>query len=264
MRMAREILSVLAHPAWAPSAAMLLLAGCASHRAPLAAVDAAPPVEVAAAPALPPGATPGMLVPQALADGSFPTPNRGLAGAAAIWHLRSGLNVAALACPGEEGAAICAGYNAWLTRDKAPLARAATAYAAQYRAKGAPVDGYDDAMTRLYNFFSQTPVRPGLCTAAAAILAEVATVDAAALPGFAEERLAVLDRPFIDFYRAYAAWRDGNAARMVIATAATPPPTPVAVAAVPPARANRPAPPRRPALLLDLSTLPADTEVTAR
>ena len=259
MRRARGILSALVHPALVPSAAALLLAGCAGHRAPLAAVDAAPPVEVAA-PALPPGATPGMLVPQALADGSFPTPNRGLAGAAAIWHLRSGLNVAALACPGEEGAAIRAGYNAWLTRDKAPLARAATTYAAQYRARGGPADGYDDAMTRLYNFFSQTPVRPALCTAATAILAEVATVDAAALPGFAEERLAVLDRPFIDFYRAYAAWRDGNAPRLASATAAATPPTPVAVAALPPPRADRPTPTRRPALSLDLSTLPADTE----
>ena len=243
MHAARRLLPVLT----------LSLAGCAAHHAPPVVADAPPPVVLA--PALPPGATPGMLVPQPLADGSFPTPNRGLTGAAAIWHLRAGLNVAALSCPGEEGATIRAGYNGWLQRDKMALAHVATGYAVEYRTAAAG-SGYDDAMTRLYNFFSQTPVRPGLCAAAARIVAELPSIDAAALPAFAEARLAVLDQPFVDFYRAYAAWREG-ATRTVIAVAAPAPPV-AALAAIVPARAAV-----RPALTLDLSALPADTQVTA-
>ncbi len=230
---------------------ILPLAGCATHHAPSIVAQVPPPPVAIAAP-LPPGATPGMLVPQALADGSFPTPNRGLTGDAAIWHLRAGLNVAALSCPGVEGAAIRAGYNGWLRRDKAALARVATGYAAQYTA-----GGYDDAMTRLYNFFSQTPVRPAFCTAAAGIVAEMAS-DTAVQPVGVEARLATLDRPFGDFYRAYAAWRDGSTPRTVIAAAAVAPASPLsrtaAFAAI--------VPPRRPTLTLDLSTLPADTEVS--
>jgi hypothetical protein len=253
---------------WTPTRSLLLgmlpLAACTTHHAPPVVVAEAPPPVALAVP-LPPGATPGMLVPHALADGSFPTPNRGLTGDAAIWHLRSGLNVAALSCPGEEGAAIRAGYNGWLQRDKAVLARVATGYAAQYRG-GAST--YDDAMTRLYNFFSQTPVRPALCTAAAAIVAQMPAT-AAALPEFAAARLVVLDQPFTDFYRAYDAWRMGALRRPVIATAAvtpTAPPAAMVVAATPHAIAPHAATPHaaaRPALTLDLSSLPADEALSA-
>ena len=234
------------------------LAACTTHRAPPVVAEVPAPA-VAPAPPLPAGATPGMLVPQPEADGSFRTPNQGLTGAAAIWHLRAGLNVAALSCPGEEGAAIRAGYNAWLKRDKAPLARAATGYAAQYRAAAAAAGGYDDAMTRLYNYYAQTPVRPGLCTAAAGIAAEAATLDPAALAGFAETRLATLDQPFTDFYRAYDAWRSGRP-QAVIAAAAVAPSAPIgAPVAMASLRPGSPA--RRPALTLDLADLPADTVV---
>ncbi|WP_254605212.1 hypothetical protein [Sphingomonas bacterium] len=242
---------------WPLPLLILALAGCATHSVPVVVAVAPPPVEVVPGPPLPPGATPGMLVPQRLADGSFPTPNQGRTGAAAIWHLRAGLNVAALSCPGSEGAAIRAGYNAWLKRAKTPLARAQASYASQYR--GQPItSGYDYAMTRLYNFYSQTPVRPAFCTAAAGIVADLTTLTPAGLPAFSEMQLALLDQPFVDFYTAYAAWRDGPAPRTVIATAAVTPPTPFA-----PMPAATRVPARRPALTLDLSALPEDATVTA-
>lgn len=178
------------------------------------------PVEVAQAPSpaptptpvpvpLPPGASVGMNVPFPLVDGSFPTPNRNLSPAGALWHLRGGLNVAALACRGPGEAATIARYNALLASRKEALAKAQKAYEAEYRAvAGAEWQTrWDSAMTRLYNYFSQTPPREGFCAASEALLVELEAVPAAELPAFAHARLADLDRPFTGFYAAYHAWR---------------------------------------------------------
>lgn len=230
----------------------LLLAGCASRPPAPPVVALAPPPPVAPPPMLPPGATPGMLVPVALADGRFPTPNQGVSAAAATWHLRAGLNVAALACPAEQGAAITAGYNALIAAHKAELKTAEASYAAEYRAAGDAQwrDRYDNAMTRLYNFFSQTPVRVGFCAAAGQVLAQATAVPVGSLGAFATGELPTLDRPFTDFYRAYDAWRTASTAQPMIAAATPPATTPVPGPAVAP-RAT--APPR---LHLDLATLP--------
>lgn len=218
---------------------LLLLAGCAGRHKPVPeAAEPAPPSAPSAT--LPPGATPGMLVPQPLADGSFPTPNRDLSEAGTLWHLRAGLNVAALSCQGDVGAAIRAGYNGWLGQQKALLARAASSYEAEY------ATSFDDAMTRLYNFWSQTPVRPGFCAAAAEVMPQVAAADATALPTIAAADLAALDRPFVEFYRAYDAWRRG-AEGQAATTAA-----PTSSAGPPPRRAG--------SLNLDLLTMPKNPE----
>ncbi|VVT13807.1 conserved exported hypothetical protein [Sphingomonas sp. EC-HK361] len=214
------------------AAATIALAGCASQ--PKIAVTPppvmmAPPVRAA----MPEGGYPGMAIPAMLADGSYQTPNRALSAAAATWHLRAALNVAALACRRPEDAGLVDRYNAMLTAQKTALASAQTALAAEYRAGGGDwQDRYDDAMTRLYNYFSQSFVRDRFCAAAAQTLGEVATVEPAAFATFASQHLASLDRPFTDFYRAYDAWRTAQmpvqqmamAPRMqpVIATVATP------------------------------------------
>ena len=180
---------------------------------------------------MPKGAYPGMIIPVRLADGGYATPNRHLSSAASVWHLRAALNVAALACRGSEQAAIVAGYNALLTREKAPLAAAEASYAAEFKAAGDDWrDSYDDGMTRLYNFFSQDPARDGFCAAAASTLADAAYVDDAGLPAFAAGRLAVLEKPFTDFYRAFDAWRDSKA-QPIYALAATTAPGPAAASA---------------------------------
>ena len=231
------------------AAGTLALAGCANQpRPPVIAVTPAPVVAIG--PPLPAGASPGMLVPQPLADGSFPTPNRALTTAGAVWHLRAGLNVAALSCGGEQGAAIRAGYNRWLTAAKAPLAGVAARYAAEHgSATVAGRDAYDDAMTRLYNFFSQTPVRPAFCVAAARVATALPAADGAALGPFAAAHIAELDRPFTDFYRAYDAWRRAAASSVTIA----------AVQSGAPAAVTR----GPGGLVLDTSRLPIDRAVTA-
>ncbi|MGR6329107.1 hypothetical protein ACU5AX_08585 [Sphingomonas sp. XXL09] len=188
---------------------LALTAGCATRRAVQApTVVATVPAPAPVAVPLPRGAYPGMPVPARLADGLYATPNRGLTPAATLWHLRAALNVAALACRGDDAATIVSEYNGLLTSQKSALAAAQTQYAAQYKAAGGDwQDRYDDAMTRLYNFFSQAPARAGFCAAAAATLADVPGVTPAELPAFAAGRLAVLEKPFTDFYAAYDAWR---------------------------------------------------------
>lgn len=222
-------------------ATALALAGCAS-RPKRVAVAPPPPVAGSAAP-MPPGARPGMTIPTRLSDGGYLTPNRDLSADAATWHVRAALNVAALACRGPAQAGIVARYNAMLTAQKASLAMAQQALSNEYRAGGGDwQDRYDDAMTRLYNYFSQSFVRDDFCRAADAVLAEAAAISPAAFAGFAARSLPLLDRPFVDFYRAYDRWRAGAMTQPVIALAA-------------PARAARAPTGRPPWLAVDVAAL---------
>ncbi len=235
---------------------LALLAGCAV-KPKVVAVAPPPPPPVAPAPlAMPKGAYVGMQIPALMGDGRYATPNRHLSADGAVWHLRAALNVAALACRGPDEATIVAGYNALLAGQKETLNGAQTRLAAEYKASGGDwQDRYDDQMTRLYNFFSQSQARDAFCNAAAATLADGATVTAADLPAFAAGRLAVLEKPFTDFYAAYDAWRAERAAASRMAMANTVQPTPRTIQAVP---AALPAP--RPRLELDASVF---TDTTA-
>ncbi|MET4896882.1 hypothetical protein RN629_06845 [Sphingomonadaceae bacterium jetA1] len=197
---------------WTGMAIGLSLAGCTARET---AKVAPPPVmvpapQVARAP-LPPGATPGMRIPALLPDGNYATPNRALTSAATIWHLRSALNVAALACRGADEGLIVTRYNTMLTTQKTALAAAEKRYSAEYQAQGGDWrDRYDDAMTRLYNFFSITPARKGFCAAADQVLADISAAPAQGFETVAAQRLDQLDAPFIAFFRAYDAWRAGT------------------------------------------------------
>jgi hypothetical protein len=186
----------------------VLLSGCGTKPAPV--VAAAPvPVPVPQAVPMPSGAYVGMPVPPTLPGGAYATPNVNLSSAGAVWHLRAGLNFAALGCRGPEEAGIIARYNAMLSAQKPVLANAERTLIAEYRAT-APTqwrDAYDDAMTRLYNYYALAPARAALCVTADRLLTEAQTVTPDAFPAFAAQRLPELDRAYTDFYRAYDAWR---------------------------------------------------------
>ena len=158
-----------------------------------------------------------MRIPVANPDGSYPTPNDGLSGAAAVWHLRAALNVAALTCSGDQGMRVTAAYNGFLRDKRAKLTQV-------HQALGG--DASDAGMTALYNYYAQLPARAGFCVAADAAAAQVATTPPEQLEAFAEQQLRLIDQPFRDFYRAYDDWRAG---RPAIALASAAP-----VAALPP------------------------------
>lgn len=159
--------------------ALMLLAGCAGK-----------PTELAVAPLRP--------VPVAKPEPPAPTPiNAGLSPAATLWHLRAGLNVAALACRGPGEAVLIARYNALLAGHAVALKMAEAAYAGEYQAVGGDWrDRYDDAQTRLYNFFGQPRGRAGLCAAADRALAAIENADDGDLTRAAPAQLAMLDQPF--------------------------------------------------------------------
>ena len=204
-----------------------LLAGCAKKPVDIMVVAPPPPPAPAVMPKPPRSAAINLAIPAPLADGSFATPNRNLSGAASIWHLRSGLNVAALQC----GTASSDQYNAMLRVHKTALATAFKSLEGEYRARGGDwQDRFDDTMTRLYNYFAQPPAQRGFCEAAIPVLAEAATVAPDAFEGFARTAIARIDQPFADFWGEYhryrvdlAAWRatqPGGAPALAVGTAA--------------------------------------------
>jgi hypothetical protein len=189
-----------------PLALLAGAAGCSRAPAPApmpiaAAPVAPPPVITLPMPQPPTGSAPGLAVPARLADGGYATPNRGVSDAAAIWHLRAGLNVATLTCIAED---LAPAYNRFLSQQRATLAGA---YKTLSREAGDAAQ-FDTAMTRLYNYFAQPAPQPGFCAAAARMLREAAALPPDTLAGFAPGALARLDRPFTDFYAAYDRYRE--------------------------------------------------------
>lgn len=196
-----------------------VLAGCATKARVVPIANAPPPT--AAEPAF--AGYGNLVVPPRLADGGFETPNRNLSDAGAIWHLRAGLNVAALSCRGAQEAALVAGYNALLDRNRADFDRAYRTLGQEYGSAAA----FDGAMTRLYNYYALPPAQAGLCAAAPGVLADAATLPASEFTAFAPAALARIDRPYTQVFarqEAYLAGREAPAPTMVAAVAAKPAP----------------------------------------
>lgn len=111
-----------------------------------------------------------------------------------LWHVRAGLNVAALSCASKVGPAIVTDYNAFLKAKQALLAEAYEQLSADYRAKGGNWQRALDAdMTKLYNHFASPIAQAAFCEAAAA---EVKRALAAAPEGDWADALKRLDTPF--------------------------------------------------------------------
>jgi hypothetical protein len=104
----------------------------------------------------------------------------------AVWHLRAGLNVAALSCRGRGRTGVASGYSKLLSRHRSLLA---AAYAGEQRRYG---KGLDRHLTQIYNRFAYQPSPAKFCTNAAAVADEAVRMDSAALSGQAKRLLARL------------------------------------------------------------------------
>lgn len=115
------------------------------------------------------------------------------------WHVRAGLNVAALACRDGEAALTVARYNGMLASHRVPLAMARAGVEARLRARyGAAWQQHDDdAMTRLYNHFAAPGAHDAFCVAARAVLRDSAQVAPEAFFAFASAALTQLEQPFM-------------------------------------------------------------------
>jgi hypothetical protein len=153
-------------------AALALLAGCSSGPEPqVAARKPLPPWPEA------PGAKPpARPAPLPLADANE-----------AVWHLRAGLNVAALMCKGRGRASVAGDYSRLLTRHRSLLA---AAYAAEQKRQGS---GLDRHQTRLYNRYSNQRDPAGFCRDAADVARRAVAMDSPTLARSASSMVGALD-----------------------------------------------------------------------
>lgn len=114
----------------------------------------------------------------------------------AAWHVRAGLNVAALACRDADAGTMVAQYNNMLANDRAPLAAARAGVESAYRARfGAAWQARDDDdMTRLYNHFATPEAHDAFCAAARELLRDSETVEPGEFYAFAGYALPRLEQ----------------------------------------------------------------------
>lgn len=109
-----------------------------------------------------------------------------------LWHVRAGLNVAALSCAQKVGPGIVTDYNAFLKAKQTVLAQAYDQLSADYRAKGGNWQRtLDSDMTKLYNHFASPTAQAAFCDAAAAEVKRAIATD-----GDWADALKRLDTPF--------------------------------------------------------------------
>lgn len=101
-----------------------------------------------------------------------------------LWHLRIGLNVAALSCRGKGREPVAGAYRQVLSRH-ASLLKAA--YDAEQKRYGR--SGYDSHATKLYNRFANQRSAARFCSTAAEVARRAGSMDSLAL---AEEAPAML------------------------------------------------------------------------
>ena len=180
------------------------------------------------------GAVEDMSIPEVDASGKYLTPNRGVTANTALWHVRMALNVAALSCHGENEPARVQ-YNRILHVHEAILREANAAvdrnYAAAYGSGG--LLSRELLNTVVYNFFSLPPVQPAFCKAAIEVGAKVLAMPSNQLLAYAPEALIALEKPFQEFYEAYADYlrrlaewqsRFGGTVTVVVSPTPLPPP----------------------------------------
>lgn len=212
--------------------AFSLVAACST---PQKAPPTPPPPVVRTVKPLPPmGAVEEMSIPEVDAGGKYLTPNRGVTANTALWHVRMALNVAALSCHGVNEPARVQ-YNQILHVHQAALREANAAvdrnYAAAYGSGG--LQARELLNTVVYNFFSLPPVTKSFCPVAIEVGAKILAMPSGQLLAYAPEALTALEKPFQDFYEAYADYlrrlaewqsRFGGTVTVVVSPTPLPPP----------------------------------------
>lgn len=212
--------------------ALALVAGCSTPKAP---PPTPPPPLVRTIKPLPPmGAVEEMSIPEVDASGSYLTPNRGVTANTALWHVRMALNVAALSCHGANEPARIQ-YNQILHVHEAILREANAAvdrnYTAAYGSGG--LQARELLNTVVYNFFALPPVTKSFCPVAIEVGAKILAMPSGQLLAYAPEALTELEKPFQEFYAAYADYlrrlaewqsRFGGTVTVVVSPTPLPPP----------------------------------------
>lgn len=164
-------------------------------------------------------AAPNLRLPPLDARGDFVTPNRDLTGHVAFWNVKIALNVAAIGCRHPGSLRLIADYNDIIARHGNLIRAAEGTVIAR---TGVAVR--DRMSTKLFNYFAQPPAQKQFCPVAGSVAERMRGMSAAEAIEPAPALLSELDRPFTDFYRAYAQyqadlaeWRSGQTVQLASA-----------------------------------------------
>lgn len=238
---------------------LTVIAACSTPKPPPVVPTLPPPVVITVRPLPPMGAVEGMSIPTKGDDGKYLTPNRGVTASTALWHVRMALNVAALSCHDRADLARSQ-YNRMLHVHGEVLTAANKAVDRNYLYAygGTGINQRERLNTVVYNFFSLPPVTKSFCPVAIEVGAKMLSMPSSALLAYAPEALAQLEKPFQDFYAAYAdylrrlaEWQSRFGATVTLIVSPTPlPPPPVPPGEAPPPQGY-------------VSPLPAPPDVTS-
>lgn len=201
-----------AKPLAALAVVALALAGCATPAPPpppQVARVAPPPLVAPLRPRIPAGTATTFRAPPRDSYGKYLTPNAGLVTEEALWHLRMGLNVAALSCF-DATDSVNAAYGNFLTLHKDRLTRANTAMDRLWEERAGRADARnarDTHSVEVYNFFALPTVVPQFCATATKVLTTANATPSDQLDNYATVGLAELEGPFTDFFASYDTYR---------------------------------------------------------
>ncbi|MEP3226003.1 MAG: hypothetical protein ABJO01_08505 [Parasphingorhabdus sp.] len=187
------------------AATVSVLAACQTAPPPPPSAPVATPQYTPRAPTTPFGASANTIVPPLRADGLRQTINRDIGPLQTVWHVRAALNVAALSCTGSQYERLVSDYNAFIGNNKRFLRNANTAILSKFRREIG--NGYQRAhdrhQTRLYNYWSFSPLRRPFCDQAVQVSQRAIITKSEDMEAFGAQALAELEKPFNDFYLAY-------------------------------------------------------------
>ena len=201
----------------AGTAAGALLAGCATAPppppAPVVVRVAPPPLVAPPRPQAPAGTAATFATPARDSYGKYVTPNTGLETEESLWHLRMGLNVAALSCY-DDTDSVNAAYGQFLTTHKKRLAEANKAMDALWTeraGRSGAKSARDRHSVEVYNFFALPMVTRTFCTTASQVLATANATPSSELAGYASLGLSQIEGVFTGFFANYDAYKLADA-----------------------------------------------------
>lgn len=192
---------------------LALLAACTTPPPP---PPPPPPVVIIPPKPMPPmGAPAVMTIPPVNATGERHTVNTGISTSQTVWNLRSAYNVAALNCTEVKYAPILEGYKRFLKLYDKSLDRANreidASFKTQHKGREA-IKARETYQTQVYNFFSLPPAGDAFCEAGMQLTTEIAAVEPGQFDNWSYTGLAMMEKPFKDFFNAYEQYRADLAA----------------------------------------------------
>lgn len=161
---------------------------------------------------LPPvGAPYQMDMPLRLSEAEWHTVNTGLDDNETLWHFRSGWNVAALNCSGDQYAPITQAYGSFLQTFSRELSKANRDIESVFRSQAeTPRDAIrarETHMTQVYNYFAMPGARRVFCSTALQLANEAIATPPADPNAFARAGLGRYEDAFRQFFGEYAQYQ---------------------------------------------------------